>query len=74
MLIHWDWTLAISVTVFGLLGAFVSQHIRASILRKSENEDHRSQNAMKIVWVSLMGNISGLALSVLLPLVETVDL
>jgi len=74
VLIHWDWTLAISVTVFGLLGAFVSQHIRASILRKSENEDHRSQNAMKIVWVSLMGNISGLALSVLLPLVVTVDL
>jgi len=74
VVIHWDWTLAISVTVFGLLGAFVSQHIRSSILRKSRNENQRSQNAMKIALVSLMGTITGLAISVLLPFVVTLDL
>ena len=33
VVIHWDWTLAITVTVFSLLGGFISHHLRARILR-----------------------------------------
>ena len=33
VVIHWDWTLAITVTVFSLLGGFISHHVRARILR-----------------------------------------
>ena len=33
VVIHWDWTLAITVTVFSLLGGFISHHVRATIIR-----------------------------------------
>ena len=74
VVIHWDWTLAITVTVFSLLGGFISHHVRARILRAATSETSRSQEAMKAVLISIFGAICGLSLSALLPLVVTIQI
>ena len=69
VVIHWDWTLAISITVFGLLGGFLSHHVRSAIVKSIHSEKQKSTLSMKVVIVTLLGVISGLALSFLLPLI-----
>ena len=68
VIVHWDWTLAITVTVFGLLGGFTAQHLRLAALRGTAAEAARSCAAMRLVVVSLLGAVAGLACSLLLPL------
>ena len=74
VVIHWDWTLAITITVFGLLGGFISHHIRSSILKTAQSEADRSTLGMKVVLISLLGSISGLSISLLLPLVVSLKI
>ena len=75
VVIHWDWTLAITITVFGLLGGFVSHHIRRELVKSVKSESSKSRVSMKIVVATLSGSVSGLALSLLLPLiVDNIDL
>ena len=69
VVIHWDWTLAITITVFGLLGGFLSHHVRSEVVKSVQSEKQKSTLSMKIVIVTLLGVISGLALSLLLPLI-----
>merc|ERR1711953_123513 len=74
VVVHWDWTLAVTVTVFSLLGGFISQHVRATLLRAAASETAVSHEAMRIVLISMFGAICGLFISLLLPLVVSIQI
>ena len=69
VVVHWDWTLAVTVTVFSLLGGFVSQNVRASALASTTSQSERSVVSMRMALTSLLGAASGIALSQTLPFI-----
>ena len=69
-MVHWDWTLAVTVTVFSLLGGFVTQQLRMGALASAAgSQSERSVVSMRMTLTATLGAASGLALSQTLPVI-----
>ena len=69
VMVHWDWTLAVTVTVFCLLGGFVTQQLRARALSSTASQSERSVVSMRMALTAILGAASGIALSQTLPII-----
>ena len=74
VLVHWDWILATTVSIFSMLGGFLSHHITAAIIRSSRSEQEASLSTMRTRLLVMLGAVAGLAFSFLLPAIVRMQL